>query len=70
MIILIYILFLLKTLPYIRQQTDNTGYFLLKSEKCYRNQISFFDYQSAYFKNGFTDLELISYHRLLPPPFG
>ena len=70
MIVVIYILFLLNTLQYIRQQTDNTGYFLLKSKKCFRKLISFFDNQLAYFQNGFTDLELISYHRLLPPPFG
>jgi hypothetical protein len=65
-----YILFLMKSLSYIRQQADNTGHFLSKSEKCFQKWISFFDNQLAYFKDGFSDLELISYHRLLPPPFG
>ena len=67
---LIYILFLLKTLLRIEIQTNNTGHFLLKSEKCLWNWISYSDNQLAYRQNGFDNLEPISHHNLSPPPFG
>ena len=70
MIILIYILFLLKTFLCIEIQTNNTGYFLLKSEKCLWNWISYFDNELAYLQNGFNNLEPISHHNLPPLPFG